>query len=95
MTNFRTAKYLPDGTAIDDPNKVTDITSAQAAILTAPGALSGITYDTNNRAVAWNIDGIAYTASYSGSEIVVAGSDGTITRITLDPAARITGVVTA
>jgi hypothetical protein len=31
MTNFRTAKYLPDGTAIDDPNKVADLASFQAA----------------------------------------------------------------
>ena len=29
MTNFRTAKYMPDGTAIDDPNKVTEFTETQ------------------------------------------------------------------
>lgn len=33
MTNFRTAKYLPDGTAIDDPNKLTELTAAQIAAL--------------------------------------------------------------
>jgi lysophospholipase L1-like esterase len=29
MTNFRTAKYLPDGTAIDDPNKVVELAAPQ------------------------------------------------------------------
>lgn len=71
------------------------LTPAQIANLTAPGTLSGVTYDTSNRAVAWTIDGVAYTASYSPSDIVVAGSDGTITNISLDPAARITGITAA
>ena len=68
------------------------LTPAERANLTATGALSGVTYDTGNRAVTWTIDGVNYTASYSTSEIVVAGSDGTIRRIALDPAQRIIGV---
>lgn len=42
MTNFRTAKYLPDGTAIDDPSKVVDITSMQATAVAA--LVSGDSY---------------------------------------------------
>lgn len=68
------------------------LTPEQTSALTATGALSGVTYDVSNRATAWAIDGVAYTASYSTSEIVVAGSDGTVRRIALDPANRITGV---
>jgi hypothetical protein len=71
------------------------LTPQQTAALTAPGVLSGVTYDSSNRAIAWAIDGVGYTASYSTSAITVAGSDGTITTIALDPANRITGVVPA
>ena len=71
------------------------LSPTQIANLTAPGLLSGVTYDTSNRAITWTIDGVAYTASYSLSVVTVAGSDGTITSITLDPAQRITGVATA
>ena len=69
------------------------LTRAQSEAIRAPGALSGVTYDTSNRAIAWTIDGVSYTASYSTFEIVVAGSDGTIRRVALDPAQRITGVI--
>lgn len=69
------------------------LTPAQTAALTAPGALSAVTYDSSNRAIAWTIDGVAYTASYTSTTITVAGSDGTITTISLDPANRITGVL--
>jgi hypothetical protein len=71
------------------------LTPNQIANLTAPGALSGVTYDTGSRATAWTIDGVTYTASYSSSLITVAGSDGKVTSISLDPANRITGVTTA
>ena len=71
------------------------LTPQQTAALTAPGALSGVTYDSSNRAIAWTVDGVSYTASYSPTAITVAGSDGTITTITLDPANRITGVTPA
>lgn len=63
--------------------------------LTAPGLLSGVTYDASNRAVQWTIDGVTYTANYSGTGIIVAGTDGTITNISIDPAQRITSVATA
>jgi hypothetical protein len=71
------------------------LTPQQTDALTDAGALSGVTYDASNRAIAWTIDAVSYTASYSPTETVVAGSDGTITRITLDPANRITGVLPA
>jgi hypothetical protein len=71
------------------------LTPQQTAALTAPGALSAVTYDSSNRAIAWTIDGVAYTASYSSTAITVAGSDGTVTTIALDPANRITGVLPA
>ncbi len=65
------------------------------AALTAPGLLSGVTYDSSNRAVQWTIDGVTYSANYSIAAINVAGSDGTITNISVDPAQRITAVATA
>jgi hypothetical protein len=68
------------------------LTPGQIEDLTAPGNLSAVTYDASNRAVAWNIDGVSYTASYSSTTINVAGNDGTITTVALDPAQRITGV---
>lgn len=71
------------------------LTTEQVDQLLAPGLLAGVVYDASNRAIAWAIDGTNYTASYSNAEIVVAGSDGTVTRIAVDPAARITGVTTA
>ena len=71
------------------------LTPQQTAALTAPGALSAVTYDSSNRAIAWTIDGVSYTASYSSSAITIAGSDGTITTVALDPANRITGVLPA
>ena len=33
MTNFRTAKYMPDGTAIDDPNELATLNTAQVLTL--------------------------------------------------------------
>jgi hypothetical protein len=33
MTNFRTAKYMPDGTAIDDPNELATLQTAQILAL--------------------------------------------------------------
>ena len=69
--------------------------SGDLAALTAPGLLSGVTYDGSNRATQWTIDGVTYSASYSSAGITVAGSDGTITIISVDPAQRITGVTTA
>jgi hypothetical protein len=71
------------------------LTPAQIGSLTAAGNLSAVTYDAGNRAIAWNIDGVNYTASYSSTTITVAGSDGTITTVSLDPAQRITGVSVA
>ena len=71
------------------------LTPQQTADLTAPCALSGVTYDASNRAIAWQIDAVGYTANYSPTSITVAGSDGTITTIALDPANRITGVIPA
>ena len=67
----------------------------QADFLTAPGNLAGVIYDGSNRAVQWTIDGVTYTANYSGTGITVAGSDGTITSIGIDPAQRITSVTDA
>jgi hypothetical protein len=69
--------------------------SGDLADLTAPGLLSGVTYDASNRATAWTIDGVTYSASYTSGAITVAGSDGTVTIISVDPAQRITAVATA
>jgi hypothetical protein len=69
--------------------------SGDLADLTAPGLLSGVTYDGSSRATQWTIDGVTYSASYSSAGITVAGSDGTVTLIGVDPAQRITSVATA
>lgn len=71
------------------------LTPAERNSLLAPGALSGVTYDSSNRAIAWAIDGVSYTANYAPADITVAGSDGTLTTIDVDPANRITGVTPA
>ena len=68
---------------------------SQAANLTASGLLSGVIYDAGNRAVQWTIDGVTYSASYSSAGITVAGTDGKITNISVDPAQRITAVAPA
>lgn len=65
------------------------------ANLLAPGLLSGVIYDAGNRAVQWTIDGVTYSASYSSAGITVAGTDGKITNISVDPALRITSVAPA
>jgi hypothetical protein len=73
---------------------IEDLVSGAGDVLNliAPGLLSGVTYDSSNRATAWNIDGVTYTANYNGAGITVAGTDGTITNISVDPAQRITAV---
>ena len=63
--------------------------------LLGAGVLSGVTYDSSNRAIAWTLDGVTYTANYSPTAITVAGSDGHTTTIAVDPANRITGVTPA
>jgi hypothetical protein len=75
--------------------KVVAAGGGDLADLTAPGLLSGVSYDASNRATAWTIDGVTYTANYSATGITVAGSDGTITNVGVDPAQRITSVTTA
>ena len=71
------------------------LTETERGQLLGPGVLSGVTYDASNRAIAWNIDGVSYTANYSPSAITIADSEGHITTISLDPANRITGVTPA
>lgn len=78
-----------------DPDTSLVSRAGNLATLTAPGLLSGVTYDSSNRAVQWTIDGVTYSANYSIAAINVAGSDGTITNISVDPAQRITAVATA
>jgi hypothetical protein len=68
------------------------LTPQQQVYLKSPGNLSGVTYDASNRAVAWTIDGISYTANYSSGLITVAGTDGTVVFVAVDPANRITGI---
>jgi hypothetical protein len=63
--------------------------------LIAPGILSNVVYDSNNRAITWTLDNVVYTANYSTGTITVAASDGTITYIGIDPAQRLTSVTTA
>lgn len=63
--------------------------------LLATGLLSNVTYDSSNRAISWTIDSVSYGVNYTTSNITIAGSDGTITNIGLDPAQRITSVSTA
>lgn len=70
------------------------LTPGQIANLTAPGALSGVTYDGSSRATAWTIDGVSYTADYTPTRITITGSDGTIKTIQLDGSGRITGATT-
>jgi hypothetical protein len=40
MTNFRTAKYMPDGTGIDDPNKVRELTTIEVEAVSALTAVA-------------------------------------------------------
>ena len=61
--------------------------------ITAPGNLSGVTYDGSGRAVAWTIDGVAYTAAYTPSSITITGSDGHLREVSLDPLGRIDGAL--
>jgi hypothetical protein len=68
-------------------------TIQQQLYLKSFGNLSGVTYDASNRAVAWTIDGISYTANYSSGLITVAGTDGTVVFVAVDPANRITGIM--
>ena len=70
-------------------------TPGNVANLLAPGLLSGVIYDAGNRAVQWTIDGVTYSANYSSSGITVAGTDGKVTNISVDPAQRITAVAPA
>lgn len=62
---------------------------AQQAALAAPGNLSGVTYDGAGRAIAWTIDGVAYTAAYTATSITITGSDGYLRTVSLDPLGRI------
>lgn len=57
--------------------------------LTAPGNLSGVVYDTAGRAIAWSVDGVAYSAAYTASSITIAGADGYFRQVSLDPQGRI------
>ena len=102
-------RWIADGTAQADTDgqqswlSSTEVAATRALVseggdlsaLTAPGLLSGVVYDASNRAVQWTIDGVTYTGNYGGAAINVAGSDGTITNISVDPAQRITSVATA
>lgn len=62
---------------------------AQQEHLAAPGNLSGVTYDGSNRAIAWTIDGVAYTATYTSSLITITGTDGYLREVSIDPLGRI------
>lgn len=84
------------GRVIGYRNLLTDedersLTATQLDHLTAAGSISGIAYDTSNRAIAWTIDGVDYTADYSPGQITSAGSDGHVRRVAVDPAGRISG----
>lgn len=68
------------------------LTPGERTDLLGQGVLSGVVYDASNRATAWRIDDTNYTASYSPTEVIIAGSDGSITRLAVDPANRLTGV---
>lgn len=65
------------------------LTRDQAAALRAPGNLSGVTYDGAGRAIAWTIDGVAYTVVYTTTSITITGSDGYQRTVSLDPLGRI------
>jgi hypothetical protein len=82
-------KYWSDG------NIWGGLPPSKIAPLIAPGLLSAVTYDSSNRAITWTIDNVTYSANYTSFGIVVAGTDGTITNIGVDPAQRITSVTTA
>ena len=88
---------LSDGGPIAAQVALSALVSApgNVANLLAPGLLSGVIYDAGNRAVQWTIDGVTYSASYSSAGITVAGTDGKITNISVDPALRITSVAPA
>lgn len=64
------------------------LTAQQQLHLKANGDLSGVTYDSGGRAIAWTIDGVSYTATYTPSSIVVESSDGLRRILTLDTLGR-------
>ena len=72
MTNFRTAKYMPDGTAIDDPNNATMLFDSQMTALTRLNrgvrnvAVLGdsITYD------MWNLTSVATSPTTRNNDAV-------------------------
>ena len=64
------------------------LTPQQQLYLKASGDLSGVTYDTSGRAIAWSIDGVGYTATYSTSSIIVESSDGLRRVMSLDTLGR-------
>ncbi len=66
-----------------------ELTRAQYEALTGVGEVSGVTYDGSNRVIALTVDSISYTISYTSSEILITGSDGSRKRIGLDGSGRI------
>ena len=64
------------------------LTPQQQLHLKANGDLSGVTYDSGGRAIAWTIDGVSYTATYSSTSIIVESSDGLRRVLTLDTLGR-------
>lgn len=65
------------------------LTTAERSALTAPGNLSGVTYDGAGRAIAWTIDDVAYTVAYTATSITITGSDGYLREVSLDPLGRV------
>lgn len=64
------------------------LTPQQYGYIKAPGNLSGVIYDTNNRVTTWTIDGITYNAAYAANAITVTSSDGLVRVLSLDTMGR-------
>jgi hypothetical protein len=64
------------------------LTPEQYEYLKAPGNLSGVIYDSSNRATTWAIDGVTYNAVYAVDSITVTSSDGLVRVMSLDTMGR-------
>jgi hypothetical protein len=64
------------------------LTPQQYGYLKAPGNLSGVIYDSSNRATTWTIDGVTYNAVYAATSITVTSSDGLVRAMSLDTMGR-------
>lgn len=68
------------------------LANSEGPISLGSAGLSGVVYDGSNRAIAFTIGGVTYSAVYGASSITVTGSDSSSVVISLDGSGRISGV---